>query len=63
MFVHTERPPFNQTWLTGKMTRREMEHYHAEDLRRLEEKEREEVDSAPARDPQRKDGDEAPPEL
>ncbi len=36
VFVHTDRPPFNPTWITGGMTRRSMEHEHPEELERME---------------------------
>lgn len=28
VFSHTEKPPYNPTWLTGRMTERDLEHYH-----------------------------------
>lgn len=52
VFNHTEQPPFNPTWLTGRMTRNELEHHHARELRaidqRCREKEKAEADKAPA---------------
>ncbi len=28
VFVHTDHPPFNPTWITGLMTRKTLEHHH-----------------------------------
>jgi cytochrome b subunit of formate dehydrogenase len=36
VFIHTERAPFNPAWLTGQLTRHDMEHYHPKELERLE---------------------------
>jgi len=36
VFIHTERAPFNPAWLTGQLTRHDMEHYHPQELERLE---------------------------
>lgn len=36
VFVHTERAPFNPTWLTGQMTRHDMAHQHGGELADLE---------------------------
>lgn len=36
VFLHTDRPPFNPTWLTGRMTREMMEHTHPKELEALE---------------------------
>jgi len=36
VFSHTEKAPYNPTWITGQMTRHEMEHYHPRELEKLE---------------------------
>jgi cytochrome b subunit of formate dehydrogenase len=40
VFSHTESPPYNPTWLTGRMTRRDLEHYHNRQLVEMERRER-----------------------
>jgi cytochrome b subunit of formate dehydrogenase len=40
VFSHTETPPYNPTWLTGRMTRRDLEHHHHRQLVELERRER-----------------------
>ena len=36
VFLHTDRAPFNPTWLTGTMTKQMMEHNHPRELEELE---------------------------
>jgi cytochrome b subunit of formate dehydrogenase len=36
VFSHTEKSPYNPTWVTGQMTRHEMEHYHPKELEKIE---------------------------
>lgn len=49
VFLHTDRAPFNPTWITGTMTREMMEHTHARELEAIESK------ASPAGDPGDKD--------
>ncbi len=43
VFSHTEKSPYNSTWLTGRLTRHEMERYHPRELEEIERQEREAV--------------------
>ena len=36
VFSHTEKAPYNPTWITGGMTRNEMGHYHPRELETLD---------------------------
>lgn len=36
VFSHTEKAPYNPTWITGRMTRNEMGYYHPRELEKLE---------------------------
>jgi cytochrome b subunit of formate dehydrogenase len=36
VFVHTDKPPFNPTWITGRMTRKTLEHHHPRALEDIE---------------------------
>jgi cytochrome b subunit of formate dehydrogenase len=39
VFLHTDSPPFNPTWITGTMTREMMEHNHPKELDALDSRE------------------------
>ncbi len=41
VFSHTEKAPYNPTWITGQLTRHEMERYHPRELEELQARERE----------------------
>ena len=61
VFSHTQRPPYNPTWLTGRMTEHDLEHYHhrvlvdLEKERRLKAAKAEEEGGASAAGEQEKD--------
>jgi len=40
VFSHTEKPPYNSTWITGRMTRNEMGRFHPRELEKLEGEEK-----------------------
>ncbi len=44
VFVHTDKPPFNPTWITGRMTRKTLEHHHPRALADMEGEKRQEED-------------------
>ncbi len=55
VFNHTQIPPYNPTWLTGRMTQHEMEHHHARELRAVEQRRREKEKADKEEAPVKKD--------
>jgi len=56
VFVHTDRPPFNPTWVTGGITGESMAHEHPEELAALEAEEAKKAEASRRENAQAKDG-------
>jgi cytochrome b subunit of formate dehydrogenase len=50
VFSHTDKPPYNPTWLTGGMTKESLEHHHPKALEDIEKEKRREEEGWEPRD-------------